>query len=72
MTRLSDSEITVLDQLVQGSVARVGPFGQGGFESCSLMFLSADFRTGTTLDRKRRARPFSAQLGALGRDGHSA
>jgi len=63
MMRLSDSENTVLDQLVQGSVARVGPFGQGGFEGCSLMFLSADFCTGTTADRDGAPGPFRREWG---------
>ena len=63
MTRLSDSEKTVLDRLVRGSVARVGPFGQGGFERCSPMFLSADFDMGTTLDRTGVPVPFRRTSG---------
>ena len=63
MTRLSDSEKTVLDQLVQGSLARVGAPGQGGFEGCSLMFLSADFNTGTTRDRDGAPGPFRRKCG---------
>lgn len=63
MTRLSDSEQTILDQLVQGSVARGGPFGQGGFEGCSGMFLSADFRNGTTVGHDGVPGPFRRKWG---------
>ncbi|WP_296642571.1 glycosyl transferase family 90 [Roseinatronobacter sp.] len=61
--RLYDSENAVLDRLVQGSVARVGPFGQGGFDTCSVMFLSADFDSGTTQDRTGAPGPFHRRWG---------
>lgn len=63
MTRLSDSEKAVLDQLVKGSAARAGPLGQGGFEACSVMFLSADFDTGSALDRTGAPGPFRRKWG---------
>jgi hypothetical protein len=49
--KVSATEQAFLDQLVSGSAARPGVPGQGSFERCSPMFLSADFKTGTTHDQ---------------------
>ncbi|SUZ31014.1 hypothetical protein ROE7235_00745 [Roseibaca ekhonensis] len=63
MTRLSNTEQAFLDQLVSGSQGRRGPLGQDGFGRCSIMFISADFKHGTTRDRDGAPGPFRRKWG---------